>query len=209
MAMRPTASCSPMRPRIACCWRYSRATRRIRARSVSARSSWSAGSAVSPATSFASGSGGCYGARLLGRYPRFERPVQTAVRLADRHYVWMILFHRFPHGIRGLAGFAYGISRLPWSTFLALNFVAAGLWSGAVVSAGYAFGQFSENVHQQCLLGPGHCDAGRVSRPVLAAQQKARPDRGAVLKQAARHSGYSQEAGRERRSSTSNHNPII
>ena len=74
-----------------------------------------------------------YGARLLGRYPRFERPVQTVVRLTDRHYVWMILFHRFPHGIRGLAGFAYGISRLPWSTFLALNFVAAGLWSGAVV----------------------------------------------------------------------------
>jgi uncharacterized protein (TIGR03382 family) len=35
-------------------------------------------------------------------------------------------------------------SRLPWSTFLALNFVAAGLWSGAAVSAGYAFGQFSE-----------------------------------------------------------------
>jgi membrane protein DedA with SNARE-associated domain len=36
------------------------------------------------------------------------------------------------------------MSRLPWSTFLALNFVAAGLWSGAVVSAGYAFGRFSE-----------------------------------------------------------------
>ena len=56
----------------------------------------------------------------------------------------MILLHRFPNGVRGLAGFAYGMSRLPWSTFLALNFVAAGLWAGAVVSAGYAFGQFSE-----------------------------------------------------------------
>ena len=42
------------------------------------------------------------------------------------------------------AGFAYGMSRLPWSTFLALNFVAAGLWSGVVVSAGYAFGPSSE-----------------------------------------------------------------
>ncbi len=38
----------------------------------------------------------------------------------------MILFHRYPHGIRGVAAFAYGLSRLPWSTFLALNFVAAG-----------------------------------------------------------------------------------
>ena len=81
---------------------------------------------------------------MLEPFQRFERPVQTAVRLTDRHYVWMILFHRFPNGIRGVAGFAYGISRLPWSTFLVLNFVAAGLWSGTVVSAGYAFGQFSE-----------------------------------------------------------------
>jgi membrane protein DedA with SNARE-associated domain len=96
-----------------------------------------------------------YGARLLDRFPRFERPVQTVVRLTDRHYIWMILVHRFPHGIRGLAGFAYGISRLPWSTFLALNFVAAGLWSGAVVSAGYAFGQFSEKSLNNASSGLG------------------------------------------------------
>jgi membrane protein DedA with SNARE-associated domain len=85
-----------------------------------------------------------YGARLLDRFPRFEKPVRTVIRLTDRHYAWMILLHRFPNGVRGLAGFAYGMSRLPWSAFLALNFVAAGLWAGAVVSAGYAFGRFSE-----------------------------------------------------------------
>jgi membrane protein DedA with SNARE-associated domain len=87
-----------------------------------------------------------FGTRWLRSFPRLERSVQTVARLADRHYVWMILFHRYPHGIRGVAGFAYGISALPWSTFLALNFVAAGLWSGAVVSAGYAFGQVSEKL---------------------------------------------------------------
>jgi len=58
----------------------------------------------------------------------------------------MILLHRFPHGIRGVAAFAYGMSNLPWSTFLALNFVAAGLWACTVVGAGYAFGQLSEKV---------------------------------------------------------------
>ena len=67
----------------------------------------------------------------------------------------MILFHRFPNGVRGLAGFAYGISRLPWSTFLVLNFVAAGLWSGTVVSAGYAFGQFSEKSISDASSGLG------------------------------------------------------
>ena len=96
-----------------------------------------------------------YGARLLERFPRIERPVQTVVRLTDRYYVWMILFHRFPNGVRGLAGFAYGISRLPWSTFLVLNFVAAGLWSGTVVSAGYAFGQFSEKSISDASSGLG------------------------------------------------------
>ena len=88
-------------------------------------------------------------------FRRLERAVQTAARLADRHYIWMILFHRYPHGIRGVAGFAYGMSRLPWSTFLALNFVAAGLWSCATVSVGYAFGQVSEKVMSDASSGLG------------------------------------------------------
>ena len=96
-----------------------------------------------------------FGTRLFRSFPKLERAVQTAARLADRHYVWMILIHRYPHGIRGVAGFAYGMSRLPWSTFLALNFVAAGLWSVAVVSAGYAFGQVSEKVMNDASSGLG------------------------------------------------------
>ncbi len=87
-----------------------------------------------------------FGTRWLGSFPRLERAIQMAVQLASRHHVWMILLHRYPHGIRGVAGFAYGMSPLPWSTFLVLNFVAAGLWACAVVSAGYAFGQVSEKV---------------------------------------------------------------
>ena len=94
-----------------------------------------------------------YGARWLSSSPRLQRAAQIVARLADRHYVWMILFHRFPHGIRSVAGFAYGMSQLPWSTFLALNFVAAGLWSCAIVSAGYAFGQVSEKVMSDASSG--------------------------------------------------------
>ena len=96
-----------------------------------------------------------FGTRWLGSFPRFERAVQIAARLADRHYVWMILLHRYPHGIRGVAGLAYGVSRLPWSTFLALNFVAAGLWSCATVSIGYAFGQVSEKLMSDASSGLG------------------------------------------------------
>jgi membrane protein DedA with SNARE-associated domain len=96
-----------------------------------------------------------FGTRWLGSFPRLERAVQTAALLAARHHVWMILFHRYPHGIRGVAGFAYGVSSLPWPSFLAMNFIAAGLWSVAVVSAGYAFGQVSEKFMSQASSGLG------------------------------------------------------
>ena len=96
-----------------------------------------------------------FGVRWLGPFPRLERAIKTAAHLANRHHVWMILLHRYPHGIRGVAGFAYGMSPLPWSTFLVLNFVAAGLWSIAVVSVGYAFGQVSEKVMSDASSGLG------------------------------------------------------
>jgi len=96
-----------------------------------------------------------FGTRWLGSSSRIARAIQTVARLAGRHYVWMILLHRYPHGIRGVAGFAYGVSELPWSTFLRLNFIAAGLWSCAIVSAGYAFGQVSEKVMSDASSGLG------------------------------------------------------
>jgi membrane protein DedA with SNARE-associated domain len=85
-----------------------------------------------------------YGMRWLGSVPKVERLARIVAQLADRHHVWMILLHRYPHGIRGLAGFAYGMSRLSWAAFLIMNFIAAGIWSCAAVSAGYAFGKVSE-----------------------------------------------------------------
>jgi membrane protein DedA with SNARE-associated domain len=94
-----------------------------------------------------------FGSRWLGSFPTLQRAVQTAARFADHHYIWMILFHRYPHGIRSVAGVAYGISQLSWSTFLALNFVAAGLWSCGIVSVGYAFGQVSEKLMSDASSG--------------------------------------------------------
>ena len=72
-------------------------------------------------------------------------PAEAVANLADRHHVWMILSHRYPHGIRGVAGFAYGMTRLSWPRFLVLNAGAAGLWAVAIVSIGYGFGHVSES----------------------------------------------------------------
>lgn len=96
-----------------------------------------------------------YGTRWFKSFPRIERLIHTAARLTDKHYLLMILFHRYPHGIRGVAAFAYGISQLPWPTFLTLNFVAAGIWSCAVVWTGYAFGHISEKLMSDASSGLG------------------------------------------------------
>jgi membrane protein DedA with SNARE-associated domain len=96
-----------------------------------------------------------FGNQWLSPFPRLHRTSQIVLQLVDRYYVWLILFHRYPHGIRGVAGFAYGMSRLPWLTFMAFNFVAAGLWSGAILSAGHAFGQISEKLMTDAFSGLG------------------------------------------------------
>ena len=96
-----------------------------------------------------------FGNQWLSPFPRIHRTSQTVVQLVDRYYVWLILFHRYPHGIRGVAGFAFGMSRVPWSIFLAFNFVAAGLWSAAILSAGHAFGHISEKLMSDAFSGFG------------------------------------------------------
>ncbi len=96
-----------------------------------------------------------YGMGFLSRFPRISRAMHVVQRLTDHHHVWMILLHRYPHGIRGFAGFAYGMSSLAWAPFLALSFVAAGVWSLAVVSAGYAFGHVSEKALNDASSGLG------------------------------------------------------
>ena len=96
-----------------------------------------------------------YGNALLKRFPKLERYVKVVTRLVDSHYLWMILAHRYPHGIRGFAGFAYGMSSISWATFLPINLVASGLWAIIIVSLGYGFGQFSEKALNNASSGLG------------------------------------------------------
>jgi len=96
-----------------------------------------------------------FGIGWLSGFPRIQRGVQIAARLIDRHYLWFVFVHRYPQGIRNIAGFAFGVSRVPWLPFHVLNFFAAGLWAVAIVSLGYAFGQASEKVVNDAASGLG------------------------------------------------------
>jgi membrane protein DedA with SNARE-associated domain len=94
-----------------------------------------------------------FGTCWLTSFPRLERAVQSCARLVDRHYLWIPLIHRYPHGIRSVAGFAFGISQLPRSTFHALNIVSAGVWATVIVSIGYGFGHVSEKTLSDAASG--------------------------------------------------------
>jgi membrane protein DedA with SNARE-associated domain len=96
-----------------------------------------------------------WGHALVRQFPKVERGVAVTVRLIERHHLWMILIHRYPHGIRGLAGFAFGMSSLAWPRFLAINFLSAGLWAVAIASLGYGFGHLSEKVLGEAASGLG------------------------------------------------------
>ena len=96
-----------------------------------------------------------YGTSLMRRFPKIERAMKVVTRLIDSHHLWMILAHRYPHGIRGVAGFAYGMSNLSWATFLPINLIASGLWAVIILSIGYGFGQFSEKVLNDASAGVG------------------------------------------------------
>lgn len=94
-----------------------------------------------------------YGKACLRWMPRIERAMDTIARLVRRHHGWMLMIYRFPHGIRGLAGFVFGIAGLGWARFLALNFVSAGIWALSLVSIGYGFGHVQEKTLGEAASG--------------------------------------------------------
>jgi len=81
-----------------------------------------------------------FGVRLLDRFPRFRRGVDTALHWLERYDTGFILSFRFIYGIRNVSSFAMGLSAIRWERFLALNFAAAGLWAASFVAIGYFLG---------------------------------------------------------------------
>jgi membrane protein DedA with SNARE-associated domain len=85
-----------------------------------------------------------YGSGLFAQMPKLRAGIERAARVVDRHQWWLVFVYRYPHGIRGVAAFAFGLSNMPRLRFSALNFVSAGIWSNALVAAGYAFADVSD-----------------------------------------------------------------
>jgi membrane protein DedA with SNARE-associated domain len=111
-----------------------------------------------------------FGLRLMAKRPEWRARVDGALKWLKRYDAGFILSFRFIYGVRNFSSFALGISGIPWRRFMAFNFLAAWLWAGVFVSAGYLCGHAFERVLGQiahqfsmillalfvCLLVAGH-----------------------------------------------------
>jgi len=82
-----------------------------------------------------------FGLRVLARQPSWRERVDSALAWLKRFDIWFILSFRFIYGVRNFSSFALGISGIDWRRFLALNFMAAGIWAAIFVGAGYLCGR--------------------------------------------------------------------
>lgn len=87
-----------------------------------------------------------FGQRILARFPKHRGSVDIALGFLRRYNTWFILSFRFIYGIRNVSSFAMGTSGLSYGRFLALNFLAAGVWSMTFAGAGYLLGHAFEAV---------------------------------------------------------------
>jgi membrane protein DedA with SNARE-associated domain len=80
------------------------------------------------------------GSWVLNRFPAWRHGVEAALRWLERYNIGFILSFRFIYGIRNFSSFAMGMSAIHWKRFLAVNFLAAGLWAASFIAVGYFLG---------------------------------------------------------------------
>jgi len=80
------------------------------------------------------------GRAYLASRPTWQEKAVRVERLIVRHGVLLILGFRFLYGLRIVAPFVLGMSRLSRSRFVALNVVGAAGWTLTVTMVGYSIG---------------------------------------------------------------------
>ena len=81
-----------------------------------------------------------YGPAILRRFPKSQPRVEKANALLERYGTLFILSFRFLYGIRNVASIVCGLAGYNWARFAVLNFIAAGVWAGSFVAAGWFLG---------------------------------------------------------------------
>jgi membrane protein DedA with SNARE-associated domain len=80
------------------------------------------------------------GRGMIDRRPKWQRRLQRVHDLLERHRVWFILVFRFLYGLRSVAPFVIGTSRVPVWQFVLLNVLGAVIWAAGLGTLSYYFG---------------------------------------------------------------------
>ena len=122
-----------------------------------------------------------FGAKAVRKIPGAERKLTQAITFLDRFGVVFVLSFRFVYGVRNVASAACGIAGMNWGKFAFWNFLAAGLWAGSFVAAGWFLAEWlgPDGVYWM-LAGVGVCMAALIIFKVRRSMQRA-----AAAKQAA------------------------
>ena len=95
----------------------------------------------------------------LAKHSRWLNRAIRVQRLVETYQTPLILSFRFLYGLRSIAPFVIGTSRIPARTFLLLNIVSALAWAAALGTAGFLFGHLLTS-----LLG----DTKRIQGTIMA-----------------------------------------
>jgi len=88
-----------------------------------------------------------WGPAALTRFPKAADQFARAGVLLERYGALFVLTFRFVYGVRNVASAVCGIAGMDRRRFLALNFVAAGLWAASFVAGGWFLGAAFEQGH--------------------------------------------------------------
>ena len=93
-----------------------------------------------------------HGAALLARFPALQAAAERVAPHVRRHQNLLILFIRFPYGLRVAGPIVIGMSGVSRLRFFLLNLAGAALWAPLIAGLGFVFGyaleQFLEDAHR-------------------------------------------------------------
>lgn len=82
-----------------------------------------------------------WGNRLVVRWPALAARAGAAAARLEHHATGFVLANRFMYGLRLAGPIAIGMSAVPWPRFFVLNVAGAAIWTLAIATIGYAFGE--------------------------------------------------------------------
>lgn len=87
-----------------------------------------------------------HGKTLLARHPAWHPRTERVLQILERHQNLVILGFRFLYGLRSVAPFAIGMSKVSYPRYTLLNVPGASIWAISIGCAGYYFGRVVEAI---------------------------------------------------------------